>query len=188
MINIKDLTRCTLCPLSKDCSSPLSGFFYDNKTPVELMIVTDRPTAEEDFVMTQFFDRANTYLKNLVEQIFTDSSYYMTYAVKCHNKLSLSKIKKEGTICVSSWFFKELYQINPKIVLCMGEISYELIAKLLIPGLSKYKENIGKSDYILFSKGLVSTWYSPHYLFNGGKHKELQFLKFLKELKGRITC
>ena len=182
ILNTLNIAECTSCLLHKKCSSPLSGYLK-GQTP-DLMVISERPSKEEDFVTTQFFDRANLYLRKLVEQVFP--SYYMTYTLKCYNQLTLSQAKKTGPICVSSWLFKELHEFKPKILLCMGEISFELITKFLVPGLSKYKENIGKTHYRLFENNIITTWYSPHYIFNGSKLKELQFIKFLKELKGKI--
>ena len=183
MFNLQENNRaiwnCKACPLRDSCREALGGRIINPswESP-KLMIVCDRPSYEEDFLVTQFSDRHSIYLMKSIEEVYS-GPYYLTYATKCFNQLTFAQFKKQGTVCVDTWLKREVEQLKPKVVLCMGEHSHYALIKQEFKTKS---HKIDKTVSYLKDGTKYTSYYSPFYLFNGNKFKTTKFQWFLKSL------
>jgi uracil-DNA glycosylase family 4 len=170
-VNIESkIVACVSCKLRDYCNKPLPP--EQNYDIIDIMVVSDRPSKEEDDCEWSWGDRSSRYVADLINKEFDEGKTYYTYLTKCHSTVSLPK--KFILPCVNSFLTQEIDLYKPKIILYLGSASKKY-----------YKVNMGdircSSFPFQYSEGF---WQSPHYIYNGGKTKTKEFLEFLNKLKG----
>lgn len=163
--------QCGACNFRKGCMSPLSPV-ADFTNPVDLMVIVEKPSFEEESCSFGYGDRPNQYLKSLLAPIFPLDNTYFTYLIKCFVGKNTKITKSNSSICKKTWLNKEIELFKPNRILCLGRI----VSKLLEKGeFGEIKNNVG-------------FWQSPPFILNAGMaHIEL-FIKFLKKLKMGAKC
>ena len=163
---------CDKCKLRNDASEPLSPLSsYKN---IELMVISEKPSIEEDLIFTAYFDRHNRYLINLLGKIFPTESTHFTYLTKCYSEKKASK--KEMKTCVENHLLPEYEAIYPKHCLYLGKVLADWYGKKSFGDLVVEEEE----GYNVIS----GFWNSSYSIFSGGQKKTDEFLQFLNKLKG----
>ncbi len=171
-MNLNDqIEACNACNFRDSCKKPLIpiSVWHD----IELMVVAEKPSLEEETTETAYFDRHNYYLKKLLTPFFPLERIHFTYLIKCYNKDLVGK--KNSRTCFETFLLKEVDIVAPKMILSMGAVPNKIIGK------GKFHEikRIGFTEKLVH----VGFWESSSYLFNSGKTHNERFTAFLIELK-----
>lgn len=178
---LTDTIGCSSCDLYKNCSHPIStDCFGDNP---KILFYMDRTTPESDLILEVGQERSEKNLIRILKEKF--KSFALGYVLKCFNDLKGKTLSKAMEFCSNTWVEKEIEVICPKVVVALGELSYNTLVKkwtACSPSNSKFKNQIGKIYIRPDNKGVVG-WYSANYILNHGAKTEFLFNKFLDNVK-----
>jgi DNA polymerase len=126
---LKDLEslvgQCFLCDLSKSRKNPVFGRGNPN---ADIMFIGSAPNLADDSSGLIFSGRAGELLKNMIENVLKikKDSVYVTNIVKCKTPNNRDIQSIEAHKC-RNYLLKEIESVNPKIIVCLGEVSYHYI-------------------------------------------------------------
>lgn len=137
--------NCDLCELSKQ-SAPVQGARFstiDTTKPIDIMVVGDFPHDEEAANRRPFTGKLGIQLANLLKNAnIPIESVYVTTLVKCRpiapNHLD-GRIKKSHVTACSMYLIEEIANINPKLIILLGESVF----RFFYPDLN-FSDNRGK--------------------------------------------
>lgn len=165
------LSRCQSCPLAKNRIKPVTG--EGNLTPV-LVFIGQAPDREESLKGKPFLGEAGQLFTKIISAIhLTRKDVYITYAIKC----SLSKnedLTQPITQTCRPLLFQELRLLHPKLICTLGPVATQIVLENKTP----FEEQRGE----IFSLEIgdcpikVIPTYSPEYLLNNPKKKDLVWL------------
>ena len=111
----ENIRRCTLCPLWKGRTLPISG---DGSESAKVVIIVSSPSVDEDRVGTIDFSDEYRSLALLLKESL-DTPCFITPIVKCHPQ-KRKETQTEIETC-GQYLEQQLKIINPKIVIFCGE-------------------------------------------------------------------
>lgn len=173
---LAELSDCKKCDLRENCKSPFIPSFGLGS----LIVVLEKPSVEEELVSESFFDRHNQWLIQELNNFFK-REYWLTYLVKCFTYKNIGK--KNSRVCVETYLNREIEEVKPKAVLCLGEAVYNIVASsFIVKTKRKFKDSLG--TYYTRPDGIgLFSYYSASYLFNGGKQIRESFREKLENIK-----
>ncbi len=186
----KEIFACTSCVLVELAGKPTTPCFSNWSHPgfCDLMVISDKPSAEESLLMSGYADRHNKFLIKLLNEYFPFKNIYYTYLTKCYSAEVLNKIKSCVDICYKKWLYREINELQPKIILVLGEQTYNYLLQPKIPGLKKHKKFIDKlGEFIQYDMTKFVTWHSSYTLFTRGAAETNKFKKLLERIKEKLN-
>lgn len=187
MILEEQIKNCQKCPLYLDMPfSPVPG--YGNKK-AKIMLIGEAPGKDEAVMEEPFVGRCGKFLdKQLIEPAgLVRSELYISNLMKCScrdgNKNRRPK-RNEIRAC-RDWLSKEIDEINPKIIITLGELPvryFGLLGKL--DNLVGYEHHIDNNGVI--SSYMVLPAFHPSYLLQYGRSKTERTLNVFKRAKELI--
>lgn len=163
-------TNCYLCDLSKSRKCTLFG--YGNKKS-KLMFVCDEVTKSEDESNTFYSGNSGELLSTMIEKVLKlrKEEVYISNLLKCKSPKEASS--SDLDTC-SSYLFKQIEIIKPKIIVAVGEKVY----KYLMKDENDFLKNRGKS--FDFYDTLLIPIFSPLHLIKNPSLKKDTYLDMLK--------
>jgi len=165
------LSRCQSCPLAKNRIKPVPG--EGNPTPV-MVFIGQAPDREESLQGKPFLGEAGQLLTKIISAIhLSRKDVYLTYAMKC----CLSKNEHPTqpiTRACRPLLLQELRLLHPKLICTLGPVATQLLLKNKTP----FEEQRGKIFSIEIGDCPIRAipTYSPEYLLNNPKKKDLAWL------------
>lgn len=172
-----EILNCKDCDFHKTCEFPLD--YVSTWKNIQVMVITEKPSKEEDKLTWAFGDRHNQYLQDRVNNVFNGQTVHYTYLIKCATEKSLS-IKNTKT-CYEKFLFNEINELRPPIIVTMGAFVSKLLCKFYEFGMYTFNgvEGIDRDEYSPY----IFAWESPVKLLNSGVKKTEKFVEILRELK-----
>lgn len=132
------INQCQKCILGSTRTSFVFGVGNPN---ADLMLIGEAPGAEEDKHGIPFVGRAGKLLTDILKAInFDREEVYIANILKCRPPNNRDPLPAERAMC-SPYLMKQIELINPKIILCLGRIS----ANVLLgknESLTRLRENV----------------------------------------------
>jgi uracil-DNA glycosylase family 4 len=133
-----EIHTCQKCELG----STRINFVYGVGNPnADLMLVGEAPGAEEDKQGVPFVGRAGKLLTDILKAInFERDDVYIANILKCRPPGNRDPKPSERETC-SPYLWKQIELINPKIILCLGRISANVLLNKN-ESLTRLRENV----------------------------------------------
>ncbi|MGA7160002.1 MAG: uracil-DNA glycosylase [Bacteroidota bacterium] len=107
----------------------------------EIVLIGEAPGADEDAKGEPFVGRAGQLLNKILEAIhFKREDVYICNILKCRPPNNRDPLPEEVQQC-EPYLWKQLEIIKPKIILCLGRISAQVLLKTA-DSLTKLRENV----------------------------------------------
>ncbi len=107
----------------------------------EIVLIGEAPGADEDAKGEPFVGRAGQLLNKILEAIrFKREEVYICNILKCRPPGNRDPLPEEVQLCEPD-LWKQLEIIKPKIILCLGRISAQVLLKTA-DSLTKLRENV----------------------------------------------
>ena len=170
------IQQCHLCDLSKSRTQAMSHF---GSSSAKVMIIDDFVTMAQDTSGNCFEGRSGDSLTKMVENVLElpITSIFYTHGVKCKplhsNTPSLSEIKS-----CKSYLLKQIALVQPKVIIALGEQSYNIVVDDNTP----FNSIVG--HHIPFLSSTLVAIYHPIYLLKNPslKPKTLKDLQAIKAI------
>jgi DNA polymerase len=168
------MAQCHLCDLSKTRQRVLTGF---GNTQADLMIIDAYPSMSEDESGDSFSGRSGSSLKKMVENVIglNINSIYLTHILKSKPSHQHKVLDSELSSC-KPYLLKQIELINPKIIVCLGELTYTNLIKD-----SSSFENVRGHKIPFENRTLIPIYHPSHLLRNPSLKKctmgDLQLIK-----------
>jgi uracil-DNA glycosylase len=119
------LKKCTRCELSETRTNVVIG--RGNKK-ANILFIGEAPGKDEDESGMPFVGRAGKFLDSyIIEKLkLSEKDYYITNVVKCRPPNNRNPHLNEIFKC-KLWLIMQIVAIRPKVIVCLGRISYEHI-------------------------------------------------------------
>jgi DNA polymerase len=169
------ICTCLKCPLG----STRNKFVFGVGNPhADVVLIGEAPGAEEDAQGEPFVGRAGQLLNKILEAVgMTREEVYICNIIKCRPPENREPLPSEMETCVP-YLWKQLELIKPKIILCLGRVSAQMLLKTN-DGLNKLRGQV--FDY-QGSKVLIT--YHPAALLRnpGWKRPTWEDMQFFKKI------
>ncbi|QKF81455.1 uracil-DNA glycosylase [Halarcobacter ebronensis] len=164
------VNNCYLCELSKSRKNVLFG---EGNKNASLMFISDEPTATEDELKSHFVGKNGEQLAKMIENVLPlkKEDIYITSLVKCKSKDGMNA--SHFSSC-SSYLYKEIELVNPKLVVALGEKVYSYLSA------DKTPFNQVRGKIINFKSFVVLPTFSVSYLLRNPSLKREAFHDMLK--------
>ena len=132
------ICQCQKCSLG----ATRTKFVFGVGNPkAEIVLIGEAPGADEDAKGEPFVGRAGQLLNKILEAIhFKREDVYICNILKCRPPNNRDPLPEEVQQC-EPYLWKQLEIIKPKIILCLGRISAQVLLKTA-DSLTKLRENV----------------------------------------------
>lgn len=119
---------CKACPLREGARQVVFGTGNEN---ADIMFVGEGPGEQEDIQGEPFVGKSGQLLDKYLELIDLDrkKNIYIANIVKCRPEGNRDPKEEEQDICID-WLRRQVREIKPKIIVCLGRIAAQ---KLISP-------------------------------------------------------
>ena len=132
------ICECQKCSLG---STRIKFVFGVGNPNAEVVLIGEAPGADEDAQGEPFVGRAGQLLNKILEAIhFKREEVYICNILKCRPPNNRDPLPEEVEQC-EPYLWKQLELIKPKIILCLGRISAQVLLKTT-DTLTKLRENV----------------------------------------------
>ncbi len=132
------ICECQKCPLG---ATRIKFVFGVGNPKAEIVLIGEAPGADEDAKGEPFVGRAGLLLNKILEAIhFKREDVYICNILKCRPPNNRDPLPEEVQQC-EPYLWKQLEIIKPKIILCLGRISAQVLLKTA-DSLTKLRENV----------------------------------------------
>lgn len=169
------ICMCLKCPLGPTRNKFVFGV---GNPHADVVLIGEAPGAEEDAQGEPFVGRAGQLLNKILEAVgMTREEVYICNIIKCRPPENREPLPSEMETCVP-YLWKQLELIKPKIILCLGRVSAQMLLKTN-DGLNKLR---GKVFDYQGSRVLIT--YHPAALLRnpGWKRPTWEDMQFFKKI------
>lgn len=132
------ICECQKCSLG---ATRIKFVFGVGSPHAEVVLIGEAPGADEDAQGEPFVGRAGQLLNKILEAIhFKREEVYICNILKCRPPENRDPLPEEVERC-EPYLWKQLELINPKIILCLGRISAQVLLKTT-DSLTKLRESV----------------------------------------------
>ena len=124
----KECLSCTACPLRKGARQVVFGVGNEN---ARIMLVGEGPGEQEDIQGEPFVGKSGQLLDKYLELVGLSrkENVYIANIVKCRPEGNRDPKEEEQEVCIS-WLRRQVREIKPDIIVCLGRIAAQ---KLISP-------------------------------------------------------
>jgi len=117
----KECLGCNACPLRAGARQVVFGVGNEN---ARIMFVGEGPGEQEDIQGEPFVGKSGQLLDKYLELIGLDrkENIYIANIVKCRPENNRDPKEEEQTVCIE-WLRRQVREIKPKIIVCLGRIA-----------------------------------------------------------------
>ncbi len=120
------ICTCLKCPLGHTRNKFVFGV---GNPQADVVLIGEAPGAEEDAQGEPFVGRAGQLLNKILEAVgMTREEVYICNILKCRPPENRDPLPSEMETCVP-YLWKQLDLIRPKIILCLGRISAQMLLR-----------------------------------------------------------
>ncbi len=117
---------CVKCPLGYNRNKFVFGV---GNPHADIVLIGEAPGAEEDAQGEPFVGRAGQLLNKILEAVgWKREEVYICNIIKCRPPDNRDPIPAEMETCIP-YLYKQLELIKPKMILCLGRISAQMLLK-----------------------------------------------------------
>lgn len=163
--------NCSICELSK---SKKNIIFGEGNPNAKIMFIADEPTATEDELKSFFVGKTGEQLSKMIENVLPlkKEDVYITTLVKCR---SFDGFSSSHFNSCSSYLYKQIDIINPKLIVTLGEKSYQYLCSDFNTPFSQIRGHIVK-----FKNYDVIPIHSASYIIRNPSSKKDAYQDMLK--------
>ena len=94
-----------------------------------VLVVSGKPSKDDDKAGKALQGSIGTYLKTLLRTAAIDiSDCFFTSAIKCISTEDSKSLDKDAfSVCPTTWLFKEISIIKPKVIIALGNDAYQIL-------------------------------------------------------------
>jgi len=164
------VNNCYLCELSKSRKNILFSY---GKSNADIMFIIDEPTTTEDELASFYVGKSGEQLAKMIENVLPlkKEDVYITSLVKCKSQNGFESTHFNSC---SSYLFKQIDLVQPKLIVTLGDKTYEYLLKDKAP----FYQVRGKLTS--FKNYDVLPTYSPAFLLRNPSFKKEAFHDMLK--------
>ena len=124
----KECLSCTACPLRKGARQVVFGVGNEN---ARIMLIGEGPGEQEDIQGEPFVGKSGQLLDKYLELVGLSrkENVYIANIVKCRPEGNRDPKEEEQEVCIS-WLRRQVREIKPDIIVCLGRIAAQ---KLISP-------------------------------------------------------
>ena len=124
----KECLSCTACPLRKGARQVAFGVGNEN---ARIMLIGEGPGEQEDIQGEPFVGKSGQLLDKYLELVGLSrkENVYIANIVKCRPEGNRDPKEEEQEVCIS-WLRRQVREIKPDIIVCLGRIAAQ---KLISP-------------------------------------------------------
>ena len=124
----KECLSCTACPLRKGARQVVFGVGNEN---ARIMLIGEGPGEQEDIQGEPFVGKSGQLLDKYLELVGLSrkENIYIANIVKCRPEGNRDPKEEEQEVCIS-WLRRQVREIKPDIIVCLGRIAAQ---KLISP-------------------------------------------------------
>lgn len=165
------MENCYLCELSKSRRNVLCG---QGNINAQIMFIADEPTASEDELKSFFVGKTGETLAKMIENVLLlkKEDIFITTLTKCK---SLDGITPACFNSCSSYLFKQIDIIKPRLIVALGEKTYQYLCNDTSSSFLKIRGQMTK-----FKEYDVLPTHSVSYLLRNPSSKKEAFHDMLK--------
>jgi len=155
------IKNCNKCPLYKNRKNAVPG---EGNWRNRIMLIGEAPGFNEDEQGRPFVGKAGKLLEEFLSSIGKKrEEVFITNVVKCRPPNNRQPEEEEIRICTSLYLDKQIELINPKLIVCLGNISANYIFKKFGLKFESMNKSHGKVFSVsnLFIQAKVITTYHP---------------------------
>lgn len=142
---------CSNCTKCKLCSSRTNVVIGSGNKNSDIMFVGEGPGEQEDLQGVPFVGKAGQLLDKMLKAIgFNKNDIYITNVVKCRPPSNRDPAQDERDACLN-YLRYQLLLIKPKIVVCLGRISAQVIINPLFKITKEHGIWYERKGYLLIS-------------------------------------
>lgn len=183
MLILNEMSHCKSCHLREGSNQVIPGVGPQNT----IMFIGEGPDKESNILGEPFVGRTGKLFTKLLNQSRIDrNQVYITNAVKCFK--DGAPTKKECDFCANLWLFREIKEVNPKVIVCLGKLAARTV--LNIPATIKTKDLINKSFEAFFQDDKIYRYpayvmYHPSYLLQHGRQYCRDFIACMEGIRDK---
>jgi len=122
----REIRSCRKCELWRFKTNYVPG---EGNPNAKIVLVGEAPGREEDLQGRPFVGRAGIYLNGVLERVGIDrSEIYITNVLKCRPPKNRDPKPEEISAC-KPYLLKQLDIIRPKVIVCLGRFSADVILR-----------------------------------------------------------
>ncbi len=158
------MSQCHLCDLSKVRQRVLVGGGNPN---AQIMFIDGSPSMIEDENGDSFSGRSGSSLKKMIENVLGLNLHdiYLTHALKCRPSHQHKILDSELSSC-KPYLLKQIELVDPKIIVCLGELAYTT----LIKDAGSFEH--ARGEKIPYDKRIIVPIYHPAHLLRNPSLKK----------------
>lgn len=162
--------NCYLCELSKCRKNVLFG---EGNSNASIMFISDEPSATEDELKSFYVGKIGEQLAKMIENVLPlkKEDVYITNLVKCR---SSEGINQSHFSSCSSYLYKQIELVNPKIIVALGEKAYHYLTNDNTP----FTQIRGKETR--YKNAILIPTFSVNHLIRNPSSKKEAFADMLK--------
>jgi uracil-DNA glycosylase family 4 len=124
----KRIRICVKCPLHESRTLAVPG---EGKVNARFMVIGEAPGKQEDLAGRPFVGNAGRYLDHVLEGTgLQRADFFITNIVKCRPPSNRTPKAGEIDTCTSLYLFGQIEQINPELILLLGNTAVKTMLGL----------------------------------------------------------
>ena len=119
--------ECSRCRDCKLCDGRKHIVFGDGNESARIMFIGEGPGEQEDLQGLPFVGAAGQLLDTMLSLIdVSRENSYIANIVKCRPPMNRDPQDDEKSACIK-WVMRQIELVNPKIIVCLGRISAQML-------------------------------------------------------------
>jgi len=120
----QEIKLCKKCPLHKSRTQAVPG---EGNPSAQVLFIGEGPGENEDREGIPFVGEAGLFLTEMMNSIdLKREDVFITNVVKCRPPHNRDPLEDEVRVCTSSYLFKQISQIKPKLIVTLGKHSMQM--------------------------------------------------------------
>jgi len=164
------MRSCKECSLHEEAIRSVPGFSTSPLANIDCMLIGEGPGEDEDNHGLPFIGKAGQLLQQILTDIGLTENIYITNVVKHRPPKNRKPHKHEMKTCGLHFLLREIDEINPKKIVCLGRTSAEYLLEILeLP----FKGSLRGHRFMYMDIPVLCTWHPAYILRREDKLSEL---------------
>ncbi len=123
----QEVSRCNLCPLHRGRVNAVAG---EGPADADIMLIGEGPGYHEDRQGRPFVGQSGKFLDELLHMAgLQRQDVFIGNVIKCRAPQNRDPMPDEIETCTTTYLFRQVEAINPKVIVTLGRFSMSLYVK-----------------------------------------------------------
>lgn len=164
------MRTCTECPLHEDAHQAVPGISTSPLDNISIMFIGEGPGEEEDKTGLPFVGRAGKLFQETLVSLDLVNNIYISNVVKHRPPKNRKPSQQEMQTCGLHFLLREIDEINPKLIVCLGRTPAEYLMKVLD---ISHQGSLRGLRFNFMGTPVLCTWHPAYILRREDKLPEL---------------